>query len=382
MLADAFLSGGRLKNINLVYTSKFNKVNIKSMTAIKNDAKRNAPLYHSGMTDMFSRTISYLRLSLTDRCNLKCMYCVSEDESSGCLTKLSHEELLRYEELLRVVRVAVAMGISKLRLTGGEPLVRKNIMRFIDQLAEIDNLNDIRITTNGVLLEKYAEGLMAAGVNKINISLDTLKPDRFARITGVDCFDRVWRGIEKARSVGFSPVKLNMVVMRGINDDELADFARMSQDTDMQIRFIEFMPIGTASRWDQDIYMASDEIIKRVRKLGELVPVSGGRADGPAAMFRLGQEAKGKLGFISPISHHFCDRCNRLRLTSEGMLRSCLLHDEETDLRSVLRRGGSDEDIQETMLTAVRNKPKGHQMEKRIKEQGGDCHGRMSRIGG
>jgi cyclic pyranopterin phosphate synthase len=344
------------------------------------------PLNENGLIDMFSRTISYLRLSLTDRCNLKCMYCVTEDEyeASGCLTKLSQEELLSYEELLRVVRVAVGMGITKLRLTGGEPLVRNNIMHFIDQLAEIEQLHDIRITTNGVLLEKYADGLIAAGVNKINISLDTLKPERFARITGVDCFDKVWRGIEKARAVGFSPVKLNMVVMRGINDDELVDFARMSRETDMQIRFIEFMPIGSSSRWDKNTYMTSDEIKERVKELGELIPVAGGRADGPASMFRLGSDAKGKLGFISPISHHFCDSCNRLRLTSEGMLRACLLHDEETDLRSVIRAGGDDVDsnIRETLLTVIRNKPKGHQMAERLREEGSDCHGRMSRIGG
>jgi len=336
----------------------------------------------NGLVDMFSRTISYLRLSLTDRCNLKCMYCVTEDEKTGCLTKLSHDELLSYEELLRVVRVAVGMGISKLRLTGGEPLVRKNIMHFIEQLAEIDSLDDIRITTNGVLLEKYAEGLIAAGVNKINISLDTLKPVRFAQITGVDCFEKVWQGIEKARSFGFSTVKLNMVVMRGINDDELLDFAEMSRQTELQIRFIEFMPIGTSSRWDTRTYISSDEIMERIRTMGELIPVSGGRADGPASVYRLGEDARGKLGFISPISHHFCDRCNRLRLTSEGMLRACLLHDEETDLRSVLRRGGADAEIRETLLTVIRNKPKGHQMEQRLKDHGSDCHGRMSRIGG
>jgi cyclic pyranopterin phosphate synthase len=346
------------------------------------DIQASGTVEQAGLVDMFSRTISYLRLSLTDRCNLKCMYCVTEEEQSGCLTKLRHNELLSYEELLRVVRVAVGMGISKLRLTGGEPLVRKNIMHFIDQLAELDNLHDIRITTNAVLLEQYAERLVAAGVNKINISLDTLQPDRFARITGVDCFDKVWRGIEKARSVGFSPVKLNMVVMRGINDDELADFARMSHETDLQIRFIEFMPIGASSSWDKSLYMATDEIKERIGRLGQLLPVAGGRADGPASVFRLGDDARGKLGFISPISHHFCDKCNRLRLTSEGMLRSCLLHDEETDLRSVLRRKGSDDEIRQALLTAIRNKPKGHQMEERLKEHGSDCHGRMSRIGG
>ncbi len=341
-----------------------------------------SPAEASVLTDMFARTISYLRLSLTDRCNLKCMYCVTEDEKDGHLVKLGQDEMLTYEELLRVVRVAVEMGISKLRLTGGEPLVRHDIMDFINSLAAIDGLDDIRITTNGVLLEKYAQGLIDAGVAKVNISLDTLRPKRFAEITGVDCFDQVWRGIEKALAVGFSPVKLNMVVMRDINDDELVDFARMSQQMPLQVRFIEFMPIGTSTRWNTDTYMTSDEIMERFTNLGELIPLERRQADGPARVFKLGSEARGTLGFISPISHHFCDRCNRLRLTSEGRLRSCLLHDEETDLKGVLRAGCSDADIRATLLTAIQNKPKGHQMAQRLKEQGADCHGRMSRIGG
>lgn len=334
------------------------------------------------LTDMFARTISYLRLSLTDRCNLKCMYCVTEDENDGHLVKLEQSELLTYEELLRVVRVAVGMGISKLRLTGGEPLVRHNIMHFIDQLNGIDGLDDIRITTNGVLLEKYARSLINAGVTRVNISLDTLQRDRFAEITGVDCFDQVWRGIEKALAVGFSAVKLNMVVMRDINDDELLDFAGLSREMPLQVRFIEFMPIGGSTRWSRDTCVTSDEIMARFSALGELIPQKRRQADGPARVYRLGSDARGTLGFISPISHHFCDRCNRLRLTSEGRLRSCLLHDEETDLRSVLRAGCSDGDIRKTLLTAIQNKPKGHQMAERLKEKGGDCHGRMSRIGG
>ncbi|MCI5157819.1 MAG: radical SAM protein [Candidatus Electrothrix sp. AUS1_2] len=189
------------------------------------------PSESGALRDLFSRTISYLRLSLTDRCNLRCLYCVPEEERAACPPRLSHHDLLSYEELLRVVRVAVSSGISKIRLTGGEPLVRRDVMGFIDQLAEIDNLNDIRITTNGVLLEKYAEPLAAAGIRKINISLDTLRPERFARITGADCFAQVWRGIERAQAAGFSPIKLNTVVMRGLNDDELEDFARMSAKT-------------------------------------------------------------------------------------------------------------------------------------------------------
>jgi cyclic pyranopterin phosphate synthase len=334
---------------------------------------------NSVLTDLFDRTISYLRLSLTDRCNLKCLYCVPEE---GGLPKLEQEDLLSYEELLRVVRAAVSMGMTKLRLTGGEPLVRRNVMDFVNQLAAIKQLRDIRITTNGVLLEHYAKGLRAAGISKINISLDSLQPERFARITGADCFVQVWQGIEKARSVGFAPVKLNMVVMRGVNDDELADFARLSRDTELHVRFIEFMPIGASSRWSKDTYVSSDEIKARLYDLGELIPVHRGETDGPASMFRLGADAKGKLGFISPLSHHFCDRCNRLRLTSEGMLRACLLHDAETDLRSLLRQGCTDAEIRAALLSAVRSKPQGHRMEERLREQEGGCHGRMSRIGG
>ena len=333
----------------------------------------------SAPADLFSRSISYLRLSLTDRCNLRCRYCVPPEGQPPCL---AHDALLSYEELLRVVRAAVSLGMRKLRLTGGEPLLRKGIMGFVERLGEIDGLADIRITTNGVLLEHCAEGMKAAGISKINISLDSMKPERFAAITGADCFAQVWRGIEKAREAGFAPVKLNMVVMRGVNDDELADFARLSRDTDMHIRFIEFMPVGSSSRWSKDTFVPSDEIKERISHLGELLPVPRSETDGPACMFRLGEDAKGKLGFISPLSHHFCDRCNRLRLTSEGRLRACLLHDAETDLRAVLRQGCTDEEIRETLLAAVRSKPQGHRMEERLREQEGGCHGRMSRIGG
>jgi len=340
------------------------------------------PPVGNGLTDLFSRSISYLRLSLTDRCNLKCMYCVTEDESAGCLSKLQHDELLTYEELLRVVRVAVAMGITKVRLTGGEPLVRRNVMGFIRELTRIEGLGDVRITTNGVLLAQHAQELLDAGVTKVNISLDSLLPKRVAEITGADCFDAVWRGIETVLDLGFSPVKLNMVAMRHINDDEILDFARMSQRLPLQVRFIEFMPIGASSRWNADTYISSDEIMARIATLGELIPLEKGRNDGPAKVFRLGADAAGSLGFISPLSHHFCNRCNRLRLTSAGALRSCLLHDEEVDLRSVLRNQPTDESIREAMLTAIRNKPRGHQLEERMQRTGSDCHGRMSRIGG
>lgn len=336
----------------------------------------------SGLIDLFSRTLSYLRLSLTDRCNLRCMYCVTEEESTGGLAKLSHEALLSYEEILQVVRAAVSMGITKVRLTGGEPLVRRDVMQFIGALTQIKGLDDVRITTNGVLLSQFGRALFETGVSKVNISLDSLRPERVAAITGVDCLQQVWRGIETVLALGFAPVKLNMVAMRHINDDEILDFARLSQRLPVQVRFIEFMPIGASTRWNAETFISTDEIMARIRTLGALIPVQKGSNDGPAQVFRLGAETVGSLGFISPLSHHFCSRCNRLRLTAAGTLRSCLLHDDEVDLRAVLRNNPSDAAIRETLLRAVRSKPQGHQLEERMRRSGSDCHGRMSRIGG
>lgn len=326
------------------------------------------------LTDMFARSISYLRISLTDHCNLRCQYCTPQEGRA----KLANEELLRYEEILRVVRIAVSLGIEKVRLTGGEPLVRRNVLGFIKELAEIPGLADIRLTTNGVLLAEHAEALQKAGINKLNISLDTLRPERFRQITGVDAFAKVWAGISRARELGFSPVKLNVVALKGVNDDEFIDFARLTLTEPLQIRFIEFMPIGASAMWDKGKYISSGEIMELLKPLGTLEPVPARRMDGPARIYRF-PEAVGSVGFISPISHHFCDRCNRLRLTSEGRLRSCLLSDQETDLRERLRSGATDEEIRDLIVTTILNKPKGHAV---LPDGGGSCHGQMSRIGG
>lgn len=341
------------------------------------------------LNDLFARSISYLRISLTDRCNLRCFYCRTEEEALGVLPKLRHVDLLSYEEILRVAKAAVSMGISKVRLTGGEPLLRRNVMAFIRDLSAIPGLDDIRITTNGLLLEKYAEELYQMGLRKVNISLDSLRPERVARITGQDCFDQVWASVRKVLALGFAPVKLNMVVMRHVNDDEVLDFARLSQKLPLQVRFIEFMPIGQSSRWQNDALVTNDELMARLRARGELIPLQQQHHDGPARVFRLGAEAIGSIGFISPISNHFCKNCNRLRLTSAGGLRSCLLHDEEIDLRPLLRRdNASDTDdtiLQEALLKAVRNKPEGHDLARKIQETRANCHncqGLMSRIGG
>ncbi|MEW6518128.1 MAG: GTP 3',8-cyclase MoaA [Thermodesulfobacteriota bacterium] len=328
------------------------------------------------LVDLFSRSISYLRVSLTDQCNLRCIYCTPREIGE----KLPCGELLSYEELLRVINLAVQLGIRKVRLTGGEPLVRRDIISFIRRLAAIPGLDDIRLTTNGVMLTRYAADLFAAGIRKLNISLDTLKKERFARITGIDLFDQVWQGIMLVQEMGFSPVKLNMVALRGINDDELLDFARLSRTHGLQVRFIEFMPIGDGTIWGEERYISSEEIRERISVLGELVAAQTARLDGPARIYRFKEdgEAGGSVGFISPISHKFCEQCNRLRLTSEGRLRSCLLSDKETDLKKILRSGGSDDEVKKALVQTILDKPKSHT----LFEKEGSCHGQMSRIGG
>lgn len=327
----------------------------------------------ASLVDSFARSINYLRLSLTDQCNLRCRYC-----APGAGQKLRRVELLRYEELLRFIRIAVDMGVRKVRLTGGEPLLRRDVLSFIADLASIPGLADIRLTTNGVLLEKYAKGLYAAGIRKLNISLDTLRPERYHEITGADLFAQVWRGIELAQEIGFEKIKLNAVALRGVNDDEFVELARLTIDRPWQVRFIEFMPVGGAAVWDSSSYISSAEIMERIRVLGELAPSADAGINGPARLYRLPGSC-GTLGFISPISNHFCDRCNRLRLTADGMLRSCLLSDQQTDLKGILRRGGGDGEIRQAIVEAIRHKPKGHGLKP---GESGDCHGRMSRIGG
>ncbi len=328
----------------------------------------------SRLIDMFDRSISYLRLSLTDQCNLRCLYCTPKIITD----KLTNTELLSYEEILRVVQLAVQMGVKKIRLTGGEPLVRHDITTFIRGLAKIDGLEDIRLTTNGVLLADYAEELYQAGIRKLNISLDTLRPDRFREITGGDFFAKVWRGITIAQEMGFAPIKINVVAMNGINDDEFLDFAKLSLTAPYQVRFIEFMPMGKDSTWEKEKYISAETIKNRLETLGPLSSVTTDGMEGPARVFQF-TGAVGKIGFISPISHHFCDRCNRLRLTSEGKLRSCLLTDQETDLKTIIRNGGSDRDIQNALRDTILNKPKGHKLNEK---KSGNCHGQMSRIGG
>lgn len=344
----------------------------------------------SPLVDQFSRTISYLRLSLTDRCNLRCIYCMPEedrDPDSQVKTGkfLQHSELLSYEELVRVVRLTVSQGMNKLRLTGGEPLVRKGILGFIHKLAQLEGLSEIRLTTNGVLLAEYAEQLFREGVRHINVSLDTLIREKFQRITGRDFFAQVWDGLIAAQRLGFR-IKLNVVAMKGVNDDEFQDFARLALEQPLQIRFIEFMPVGDKNSWQKEKFISSEEIKQLIGELGSLTPCARSHGEGPARVYSFqGKDGRsGSIGFISPISHHFCDKCNRLRLTSEGRLRACLLSDRETDLKAMLRRGATDQELVAAIRETIMKKPQGHTLQQDL-EAGSDqrtCSGRMSRIGG
>jgi len=273
---------------------------------------------------------------------------------------LSHDEILTYEEILRVVRVGVKLGISKIRVTGGEPLVRKGVYEFLTELSRISGLTDLSLTTNAVALKDNLQRIKSAGIKRINVSLDTINPEKFAKITGMDLFDQVWQGIEGALEMGFHPIKINVVALNGVNDEELIDMAQLSFDYPFHIRFIEYMPIGQSQMGNGPLLLAP-EIKKRISVLGRLIPVRNSANDGPAQRYRL-DGAAGEIGFIHAMSHHFCDRCNRLRLTARGQLRPCLLSDHHEDVRGPLRDGCSDDQLAEIFFKAVRHKPSDHNL--------------------
>ena len=306
------------------------------------------------LVDRHDRRLNYLRISVTDRCNLRCTYCVPGDR----IERLSHDEILRYEEILRIVRIGVKLGITKVRVTGGEPLVRTGVIGFLESLSKISGLSELTLTSNGVYLEEHLQRIRAAGIRRLNISLDTLQREKFTRITGHDEFDRVWQGIESARDAGFSPIKLNVVALRGTNDDELIDFARLTFQTPYHVRFIEHMPIGE-SQIQKTRPLLVQDIKAIIRPLGKMLPVEKNADDGPAERFRF-PNAKGEVGFISALSHHFCSSCNRLRLTASGQLRPCLLSDRQFDLKGQMRAGCSDSQLAEIFHQAVRSKPSEH----------------------
>jgi cyclic pyranopterin phosphate synthase len=304
----------------------------------------------SRLIDDYNRIIDYIRISITDRCNLRCRYCIDGD-----FPFIPHTEILSYEEIIRFVRICASMGVKKVRLTGGEPLTRKGLPYLLKELAGIEGIADISLTTNAVLLADKIDELKEAGLKRVNISLDTLRKDRFAWITCIDAFDRVIESIKKASLSGLKPIKINTVIIKGFNDDEILDFVRIARKWDHEIRFIEFMPFGDTSLWKSTEIITSKQIEDIIRQKFELIPsLRAGR--GPAKVYDIAG-GSGRIGFISPVSSHICAECNRIRLTASGMIRPCLFSDVEYDVKSLLRSGADDEAIKAFVRDVVKVKP-------------------------
>lgn len=320
--------------------------------------------------DSFGRSINYLRISVTDRCNLRCIYCMPPEG----VPQMPHSEILSYEEIRTIVQAAAELGINRIRFTGGEPLVRAELPKLIKMLSQIEGIEELSLTTNGTVLKKYALELKQAGLSRVNVSLDTLKPDKFRYITRLGELKTVLEGIKAAKAVGFEPVKINTVVMRGTNDDEILDFAKMTYEEGWHIRFIEFMPFKGVAE-----FIPSVELRQHVSLLGKLESCASITGNGPATYYRL-SEAKGTIGFISPLTEpSFCSRCNRMRLTPDGRLRPCLLGEDEIDLKMPLRNNASMEELKRLILEAIASKLEHHHLE------GGNVRlvkRKMSQIGG
>ena len=305
--------------------------------------------------DRFGRKIHYLRISLTDNCNLRCVYCMPEEMSFQ-----PNREMMQDGEILLLARLFASLGFDKIRLTGGEPTVRQDVVEIVRSLAALDGIRHITMTTNGLLLPRLAAPLAEAGLKRVNISLDTLNPTRFNRLTRRGDLEDVWEGILAAESAGLIPVKLNAVIVRGYNEEDIPDLARLTLDHPWQLRFIEMMPFDGATNLQTSGIVSTDEMIQRVEQaLGQLEPLNDGKLDGEARLFTL-PGAKGNIGFISSVSAPFCSSCTRARLTADGILRMCLLREYEVDLLTPLRKGASLDELRSMVLEAVWNKPWGH----------------------
>lgn len=325
------------------------------------------------LTDGYGREVRYLRLSVTDRCNLRCQYCRVDN------TFIPHEKVLRYEEMERIVALAVSLGVRKVRLTGGEPFVRKGFPAFLERLRQAHPQVDLRVTSNGILLAPHADLLRRLGV-RVNLSLDTLRPERFAGVTGRDLLPRVLEGMEALLGAGV-PLKINAVALRGVNDDELPAFLDLARTHAVDVRFIEFMPMGDSTLWSTSRYWAAADILDAARALADLTPAPRNEAtDGPARMYAIAG-GSGRFGLITPLSNHFCATCNRLRVTSDGRLRTCLFDDREYRLAPILRHPRlGDAALLRVLRAATLRKPIGaHILEKR---QGAVAHRTMTAIGG
>jgi len=328
----------------------------------------------NSLIDRFGRHLSYLRLSVTDRCNLRCRYCMPEEG----VKPLAHDDILSYEELYRLARIACELGVRKIRVTGGEPLVRRGIVEFIGRLSVLPQQPEITLTTNGMRLKELAEPLKRAGLSRVNVSLDTLRPERFQQITRREGLAEVLAGLDAAIEAGLGPVKINMVPILGVNDDEIVDFARLTLEHPWDVRFIEFMPVSSDLDYSAEKRISAELIRQRIETLGTLSDEQRTAADGPARQYRLAG-GQSTLGIIPAVSNHFCGECNRLRITSNGKIRPCLFSAAELDVRSVLRGGGSDAAVAALFVGAAGTKPEGHELDKLGKGPGDK---RMQEIGG
>ena len=307
------------------------------------------------MIDQFGRKIEYLRISVTDKCNLRCVYCMPLEG----LNWLKRDNILSFEEIADIVKTMTPMGLQKVRFTGGEPLVRKDLSKLVRMVSGIPEIKDISLSTNGVLLAEQGYDLKEAGVNRVNISLDSLQAERVDAISRrPGSFDNIMRGLEVAQEVEFHPIKINVVVMGGVNEDEIEDFALMTKDKPWSVRFIELMPTGSNLELSSEKFVSCQQVLARLRGLSDLHPVTGPIGNGPATYYRF-PEAKGTVGVITPMSHNFCDRCNRMRLTADGQLRPCLFGDIQTNLRDPMREG---RDIVPLIEHTLRIKPEKHHL--------------------
>lgn len=332
------------------------------------------------LIDRFGRRLHYLRLSITDLCNLRCRYCMPPQG----IEKLPQNMVLTLEELARVSRVAVGLGVDKIRLTGGEPLLRKGLARLLSELNALTPRPDLRITTNGLLLAQKLPELVAGGVSTVNVSLDSLKPEVYGEVTGMgaqsghEALARVWQGIQAALDEPKIQVKINVVLLGGINEEEIVDFARLTQKFPLAVRFIEYMPVGRNTPFQPEHFLAADQVLQRIRALGEVEPLPQRPGDGPAQRLRLAG-APGELGVISALSSHFCATCNRIRLSSEGQVVPCLLSDVAVELKPLLRGGADDAELAKALLKAARLKPQNHHQAV-LSPHATGCQ--MSRLGG
>jgi cyclic pyranopterin phosphate synthase len=315
----------------------------------------------------------YLRISITDRCNLRCQYCMPEQ-----MAWMEREHILSFEEIVRFTQVAISLGVTKVRITGGEPLVRKDVVSLVERLGALDGITDLSLTTNGILLRKLSESLYKAGLRRVNISLDSLRPDRYHALTRRDTLPAVLDGIEAAAEAGFAPIKINVVMMKDVNIDEALDFAMLTRSRPFHIRFLEYMPLDGQELWKREDVVTGAQILALVRAGGEVEPVAPDDPSEVARRWRF-RDGVGEIGFINPVSEPFCGTCSRVRLTADGMIKNCLLGNDEFHVKDVMRNGGSDEEIASLIRLAVTMKAEHHGINKPGFEK---LSRNMSRVGG